>query len=109
MWFYALPLGRALWLGLASMLRQWRALLVLGLLMALLGVPVATAAGMALASQAASGSPSTILTLFMLFMLVAYQLLAFAAQYVTFRAVFGGPGGPLLPSGPEPGSDQLVA
>lgn len=109
MWFYKLSLGRALWLGLASLLRQWRALLVLGLLMALLVVPVAIAAGMALASQASSGNPSTILTLFMLISLVAYQLLAFAAQYVAFNGVFGGPAGPLLPPGDEPGSDQLVA
>jgi hypothetical protein len=109
MWFFGLPPGRALWLGVASMLRQWRALLVMGLMLALLGVPVATAAGMALAAQAASGNPSTILTLFMLVSLVAYQLLAFASQYVAFRAVFGGPQGPSQLPPREPGSDQLVA
>ena len=62
MWFHAMPLGRALWTGVWVMLRQWRALLVLGLMVALLGLPVGSAVGMAVSAQAMSGNPSMLLT-----------------------------------------------
>lgn len=106
-WFFGLSFNRAVWLGLWVMVRQWRALLVLGLLMALLGLPVASAAAMALGAQQLSGNPSPLLTLFMLLLLVGYQLLAFVTQYVSFREVFSGPSR----QEPEvsPSDDQLVA
>lgn len=106
-WFCQLSLARAVWLGLWTMLRQWRALLVLALLMALLGLPVASAAAMAVAAQQASGSPSSLLMMFMIMMMVAYQLVVFASQYVSFTELFSGPSADQ--PGPPGDGDQLVA
>jgi hypothetical protein len=88
-WFHNLSVGTAILEGLVGMLKNWAAFLVLGGLMALVFVPVAMVTSALLLSTTGGGALSTILTLLMLLMMVAYQLLVFGSQFMSFRDVFG--------------------
>lgn len=105
-WFRNMPLRRAIWLGLVGMMRNWKPLLVLGLFLGVLAVPAAVLSALVLGLNATGQGGSPLLTIVMLFVAVAYQLLLFASQYVAFRDIF-------RLSHPRPGSsedsDQLVA
>jgi hypothetical protein len=70
--------------------------------MALLALPVYFLVSLLMRS----GGQSTLLTLLVLLMLVAYQLVLFGAQYLSFREVFG-TGQAEIDTGS--GDDQLVA
>lgn len=111
-WFEGRGLGDALWTGLVTLLRQWRALTALGLGLAALGLPVAVFAGMVLTLQMTGSAPSLLLTVLLMGVVVVYQVLAYAAQYVAFRDVFPPDGGATLVDEPASGDgpdDQLVA
>lgn len=101
-WFSGAGVGRAIGQGLAGMLRAWKALLVMGLLLGLLSLPGAFLAALTLLGGT---EPSGVLTLVMLLVVVAFQLLLFATQYVSFMDLFGAPDGALPPAP----LDQLVA
>ena len=88
-WFARRSLPAALWDGVLMGMRQWRALTVLGLLLGLLAVPVALLSGTVVAAQLGSKEPSLILTTLLLAVVVLYQVLGFAAQYVAYRSSFG--------------------
>jgi len=105
-WFAGLPAGRAIVVGLRELFRQWRALLALGLVLGALAVPVGLGAGMMMTAQALGQPPSALITVFLLALMVLYQLLLFASQYVSFADCFGSG-----PDEPEDGArpDQLVA
>lgn len=106
-WFHGAPLGQAIVSGLAGMLRNWKPLLVLGLLLGVLAVPAGLLSGLALGLGVA-GAGSSLLSLLMLFVAVVYQLLLFATQYASFAEVFASH--PADSSGAKPdGNDQLVA
>jgi hypothetical protein len=140
--FFAVPLiwfqGRSLWdalgTGIAALFREWRALTALGLALFALGLPVALVGGGIMATQLTASSPSMLLTVVFLVIIVVYQVLGFAAQYLAYRDLFmtetpsmtsgdrnGGPdddakgddgndegqGGPPGPPGAK--DDQLVA
>ena len=109
-WFEGRPLGDALWTGLRSLLRQWRALTAMGLGLAAIGLPVGLLAGMILAAQASGAAPSLLLTVLLMGVVVVYQVLAFAAQYVAYRDAFHG-AAPFREAGDErpDDEDQLVA
>ena len=89
-WFSNQSLGRAIALGLLGMLRQWRALTMMGLVLGVLSIPVAVLTAFVLTAQMAQGSVSPVLSLLMLLTGVAYQLLLFSTQYASYRAIFGG-------------------
>ncbi|MEE4174028.1 MAG: hypothetical protein V2I57_07235 [Xanthomonadales bacterium] len=117
-WFGGRPVGAALWLGVATLFRQWRALTALGIGLAAVGLPVGLLAGMLMAFQLSGAGPSFLTTLVLLLILVVYQVYAFAAQYVAYRDLFMAPmgdGGEMAPrdegppSGDGGGDDQLVA
>ena len=99
-WFRGLSVGRAIVQGLAGMVRAWRPLLVLGLMLGLLSLPGAILLAFSLLGGVGQ---SVFLTLPMLLLVVAFQLLLFATQYVSFVDIFGAPENP-----PQP-LDQLVA
>jgi hypothetical protein len=108
--YYAVPLvwvrdqtaGRAIVQGLAGMLRAWRPLLVMSLLLALLSLPAA----LLLSTMLLGGMQgSTVLTTVMMLVMVAFQLLLFSTQYVSFVDIFGGPAA----NETAAPSDQLVA
>jgi hypothetical protein len=88
-WFHDQPAGAALMNGLVGLLKNWLPFLVLGGLLAVVSLPVALLTVTMLATSASAGGASTILTLIMLLVMVAYQLLMFGAQYVSFKEVFG--------------------
>jgi hypothetical protein len=109
-WFDGRPLGNALWAGLSMLFRQWRALTAMGLGLAVIGLPVGLLAGMIVAAQASGAAPSLLLTALLMGVVVLYQVLAFAAQYVAYRDAFHGasPPPPTDPGSSE-AEDQLVA
>jgi hypothetical protein len=105
-WFMDLPLGLAIKQGLLGMIRNWRPFLVLGLLMGVLAMPVGIMIVVLFAASATGSAISTIFTIFMMLVVVVYQLILFGAQYVSFREVFGSS----LPVGESETDDsQLVA
>ena len=102
-WFERLPFWNAVAKGLAGLVRHWRALLVMGALLALIAVPVVVLVSLSLSMQFADGQTSPVLNLLLMLAVVGYQLLLFATQYVSYRAAF--PVGEKLP----PPAGQLVA
>ena len=105
-WFRGQPVGAAILNGLVGMMKNWAPFLVLGGLLALMAVPVMLISLALLASSAGTGGSATALTLIMLLVMVAYQLLMFGAQYLSFKEIFGTG---LEDSTPVHEEDQLVA
>ncbi len=91
-WFRDKPAGTAILEGLVGMLRNWLPFLVLGGLLAIVAMPVAILTITLLVNSMSGGISSTFLTLVMLLMMVAYQLLIFGAQYLSFKEIFGSGG-----------------
>lgn len=110
-WFEGHSLGSALGAGIKATFREFRALTALGIGLFFLGVPVGLVATFTLTAQLSAGSSSMLLTVIMLLLIVLYQVLGFAAQYMAYRAVFtgSGPRDTDHPSMPDAGDDQLVA
>lgn len=117
-WFGDRSLGAALWLGILTLFRQWRALTALGIGLAAVGLPVGLLAGMIMAFQLSGTAPSFLMTVLLLLIVVVYQVYAFAAQYVAYRDLFMDETGSdedegtprIRRSSPDDGSDdQLVA
>jgi len=101
-WFSGLGLWRAIADGFLGMIREWRALLVLGVLVGLMSFPI----GVLVASHLiAGGEASMLLTLLTLLATVVFQLLLFAAQYLSWADIFGAPPAERQP----PAEGQLVA
>ncbi len=107
-WFRDQPLGRAIGLGLLGMLKNWRPFLVLGLLVAALGLPVALLTAIVFVGSAADSPVSPVLSVFMLLLVVVFQLILFGTQYRSFREVFGTAGTSAIEDARKP-DDQLVA
>ena len=88
-WFRNQATGGALLMGLKGLGRNWRPLLLLGVLLVLLALPIVVL----LASfylTALSGGPASSWLAFLLLLLGAtYQLLLFGTQYLAFRDIFG--------------------
>lgn len=109
-WFAGAPAGQAIGAGLAAMLREWRALLVLGALLGLLSLPVAMLTAMSLTLVAVGGQAPLWVSLGTLLVVVVFQMLLFATQYLAFRDLFtGGPDHEPASSPQQAGEDQLVA
>jgi hypothetical protein len=101
-WFRGRSVGPAILAGLAGIFRNVLPMGVLVACMALLALPVYFLVSILMRS----GGESTLLTLLVLLMLVAYQLLLFGAQYLSFREVFGMG---QAETDTRAGDDQLVA
>lgn len=109
-WFGGRPVGAAIAEGLSGLIRNWAPLLLLGLLLAVVAVPVGLATITIMAAIYGAGQAPVLLTLVMLLLMVAYQLLVLAAQYLSFRDIFGVDGGEPGPADSGGGGeDQLVA
>lgn len=108
-WFEGRSLSSALGTAIKTTFREFRALTALGIGLFFLGLPVGLVAAFTLTAQLGSSNPSMVLTVIMLLLIVVYQVLGFAAQYVAFRSVFP-PAGPQqrVPQS-DPDDDQLVA
>ncbi|NND43861.1 MAG: hypothetical protein HKN58_00960 [Xanthomonadales bacterium] len=101
-WFSGQSAGAALLNGLAAIFRNVLPLLAMVVGLVILAFPVLVLVSLLLGS----GQASPVLTLLVLFVLVAYQLVVFGAQYLAFRELFGAPADP---DKADPGDDQLVA
>ncbi|MEJ2401623.1 MAG: BPSS1780 family membrane protein [Xanthomonadales bacterium] len=118
--FFSVPLvwfrDRGVWpaisAGLGGLLRHWKALLVLGLVLAAASLPLVLLIGVLLQMVTAGGVAAYIATGLVMVLLLLFQLLLFGTQYCSFRDIFG-LSEPVPPSGEDGGDDggngQLVA
>ena len=88
-WFQDRPTGAAIFDGLVGMMKNWLPFLVLSILLAIVAIPVVILSAIILVNSLGAGISSTFLTLIMLLMMVAYQLLVFGSQYLAFKEIFG--------------------
>ena len=107
-WFRNRKLWPALAEGLQALARNWKAFLVLGLVLAAVSVPVALVIGMLFAAGGQAGPISLLLMGLVMVVLLLYQMLLFGTQYCSAREIFGLDDRPELP--PEQDrDDQFVA
>ena len=106
-WFRKLAMGRALVLGLRALGRNWKPLLLIGMLLGLLAVPIGMLVVYFYLSAISGGNPSTMLAIVLLVLGPLFQLLLFATQYLAFRDIFGL--GERFGSVENSSTDQLVA
>ncbi|NOR21018.1 MAG: hypothetical protein GQ538_13130, partial [Xanthomonadales bacterium] len=88
-WFKKQAVGYSVIIGLKAMARNWRPLLVIGLVLGLLAVPVVLLFGSFYLSALSEGTASTFLTFLLLLLGPMFQLLLFGTQYLAFRDIFG--------------------
>jgi hypothetical protein len=88
-WFRHLGVGSALVMGLKAMGRNWKPLLVIGLLLGVLAVPIVLLFGSFYLSALSEGASSSVLAFLLLLLGPLFQLLLFGTQYLAFRDIFG--------------------
>lgn len=106
-WFRNRPVGSAIVMGLKGLARNWRPLLVIGVLLGLLAIPIGLLFGSFYLSAISGGQASSILAFLILLLGPLFQLLLFSTQYLAFRDIFGLGTGIATVSKSETG--QLVA
>ncbi len=107
-WFREQAMGTAIRLGLIALARNWRPLLVIGVLLGLLAVPIGLLYGSFFyLSELSAGTASPILAILRLLLGAIFQLLLFGTQYLAFRDIFGRDSKAVSSDDPE--DDQLVA
>ena len=99
-------MGSALIMGLKGLGRNWKPLLVIGLMLGLLAVPIVLLFGSFYLSALSEGTASTLLGFLLLLLGPMFQLLLFGSQYLAFRDIFGLDETTATTQKPE---DQLVA
>ena len=111
-WFRQMPLGMAILTGLKALFKNWLPFLLLGLILAVLSIPLFITLGLLVGITAVAGGPGIIQYALILLVVLTIQLLVFGTQYCSFAEIFehGGDEGPVPPIGPdEPRDDQFVA
>jgi len=88
-WFRQQAVGSAVITGLKALGRNWRPLLVIGVVLGLLAVPVVFIFGFFYLSALSDGSASSWLAFLLLLLGPMFQLLLFGTQYLAFRDIFG--------------------
>jgi len=88
-WFRHLGVWSALVTGLKAMGRNWKPLLIIGLLLGLLAVPMVLLFGSFYLSALSEGASSSFLAFLLLLLGPLFQLLLFGTQYLAFRDIFG--------------------
>jgi hypothetical protein len=88
-WFNKQGMGSAVVMGLKALGRNWKPLLMIGLLLGILAVPIALLLGSFYLSALSDGIASTWLALLLLLLGPMFQLLLFGTQYLAFRDIFG--------------------
>lgn len=88
-WFRKRPMGNALIMGLKGLGRNWKPLLVIGLLLGILAVPIVLLFGSFYLSALSGGTASSLLAILLLIVGPMFQLLLFGTQYLAFRDIFG--------------------
>lgn len=106
-WFNKQGTGSALIMGLKALGRNWQPLLVIGVLLALLAVPIILMFGTFYMSAINNGTASIWLGALVLFIGPVFQLLLFGTQYLAFKDIFGM--GDAVDGDVKKTPDQLVA
>lgn len=88
-WFRKQKTGSALIMGLKGLAKNWKPLLVIGLLLGILAVPIVLLFGSFYLSALSDGTASTLLGFLLLMIGPMFQLLLFGTQYLAFRDIFG--------------------
>jgi len=88
-WFRQQAVGSAVVMGLKALGRNWRPLLVIGVVLGLLAVPIALMFGFFYLSALSDGNASSWLAFLLLLLGPMFQLLLFGTQYLAFRDIFG--------------------
>jgi hypothetical protein len=108
-WFRNRKLWRALLEGLQALARNWKAFLVLGLVLAAVSIPMALVIGMLFAAGGQPGPFSLLLMGLVMVVLLLYQMLLFGTQYCSAREIFEFDKQPGPTSEKEKRDDQFVA
>lgn len=88
-WFANQGIGAALTVGIKALFRNWKPLLVIGLVLGALSIPIILIFGYFYLSAINSGSSSSLLSVLILILGPFYQLLIFGTQYLAFKDIFG--------------------
>jgi hypothetical protein len=88
-WFKKQAVGFSVIVGLRALARNWRPLLLIGVVLGLLAVPIVLLFGSFYLSALSEGTASTFLTILLLLLGPMFQLLLFGTQYLAFRDIFG--------------------
>lgn len=88
-WFRKHKMGSALVMGLKGLGRNWKPLLVVGILLGVLAVPIVLLFGSFYLSAISEGTASSLLAFLLLLLGPVFQLLLFGSQYLAFRDIFG--------------------
>jgi hypothetical protein len=88
-WFRQQGMGTAIVMGLRALGRNWKPLLLIGLLLGALAVPMVLLFGSFYLSALNGEATSTLLAVLLLVLGPMFQLLLFGTQYLAFRDIFG--------------------
>jgi len=88
-WFGHQGMGGAVIMGIKALGRNWRPLLMIGVLLGLLLVPVVLLFGSFYLSALSNEMPSSWLAFLLLLLGPMFQLLLFGTQYLAYRDIFG--------------------
>jgi hypothetical protein len=88
-WFRKHKLGGALVMGLKGLGRNWKPLVVVGILLGVLAVPIVLLFGSFYLSAISEGTASSLMAFLLLLLGPMFQLLLFGSQYLAFRDIFG--------------------
>jgi uncharacterized membrane protein len=88
-WFRKQGMGSALIIGLKALGRNWKPLLLIGLLLAIMAVPIVLLLASFYLSALGGGVASSVLALLLLLFGPMFQLFVFGTQYLAFRDIFG--------------------
>jgi len=105
-WFRRHSMGGALIMGLKALGRNWKPLVVIGILLGILAVPIVLLFGSFYLSALSEGTASPLLAFLLLLLGPMFQLLLFGSQYLAFRDIFG-LDSKVMPADKK--EDQLVA
>lgn len=106
-WFKDAKVGQAILLGLTAMAKNWRPLLLLGVLLGFIAMPLGLLFGIFYFAALQGGAASSVMALLILLFGPLFQLLVFSTQYVAFREIFGLEVKP--DGGQQVGENQLIA
>ena len=106
-WFRNQHVGSSIILGLKALARNWRPLLVIGLLLGLLAVPIGLLFGSFYLATLSGGTGSSVLAFLILLLGPVFQLMLFGTQYLAFKDIFGVGADSEIDLKPK--NDQLVA
>lgn len=110
-WFAGLPVGAAIMTGLKALVKNWKPFLVLGLVLAVLSIPLFLVLGLVVGLTVIAGGPGIIQYAVFLLAVLLIQLLMFGTQYCAFAEIFELGGGQFAAKDEkrETPDDQLVA